>query len=462
MSLFGRDNITDVDFVGKDLIDADYSDIILDNDNFSGANLTNSVFNYADLRNVNFSEANLTNAQFTNTKLSNVNFTNANLTGADFTGASFANVTFMNANTTNVVFEECQFDTFSADSVDVDSYVLEENTEATGIAYEIHNASAKIDTEKYLDIIHNKFGMPTREFDNQISIEEKMKEHILSDNETFPDKQKSFNELTEIFKRMEDGEMPEGFDPDLMTYSVYYIFKLPREAISFYVSNFIKDCYYAYDERGVAGSGISCLKGIYERFYMLVGDTVTSMETNGKCNDDACKSLLNIFTQPTADTIDINKLTQYWRGSIQEQDAFNNEIKNKFKMVDDNVESNYNFSNDELAVIKQSYSKYLINQYKDILHIEDTAFPQELVNKINKNVDDTIDLIKDGLMGGKRVNKRTTKRHNAKRHNKKLTKANKKLKTLNKIKNNKKPKHVKKTKRDNILKKSKNTKKNKN
>ena len=100
----------------------------LSQDDFEGKNLVNADFSGSDLTQVTFDRANLQGASFTNAKLGQCGFTGANLTGAKFDGANVSQCTFTEARldgmTTNgTKFTQCDDvpAIYMADFDDIDS-----------------------------------------------------------------------------------------------------------------------------------------------------------------------------------------------------------------------------------------------------------------------------------------------------------------------------------------------------
>ncbi len=80
------------------LQNADFTGMNLEKINFSNSDLSNSNFSSANLSEANFSEANLARCQFKGAILRGANFEKANLEWAVFTGAIFENTSLERAN----------------------------------------------------------------------------------------------------------------------------------------------------------------------------------------------------------------------------------------------------------------------------------------------------------------------------------------------------------------------------
>ncbi|HLE07563.1 MAG TPA: pentapeptide repeat-containing protein [archaeon] len=80
------------------LQNVDFTGMNLSKINFSGSNLSNSNFSGSDLSEADFSSANLARCQFKGTILRETNFEKSNLEWAIFTGAIFENTNFHKAN----------------------------------------------------------------------------------------------------------------------------------------------------------------------------------------------------------------------------------------------------------------------------------------------------------------------------------------------------------------------------
>ena len=90
--------------IEADLENCNFSSKILNEYNFIGANLVGADFTNSQSVKSLFNDADLTNAIFTNAELSNSNFSNANLTGADLSNADFSRTNLRGADLTNVTF----------------------------------------------------------------------------------------------------------------------------------------------------------------------------------------------------------------------------------------------------------------------------------------------------------------------------------------------------------------------
>jgi hypothetical protein len=100
--------------------------------------------------------------------------------------------------------------------------------------------------------------------------------------------------------------------------TVDFVFKQPKEFIDFYIRAFIQDCYHAYSYEGEAG--MSCVAGILERFYMIVGDAIFAICPDGNCDNNKYVELLKLFNKH----IDKNELTQEWANTYLESEELKN------------------------------------------------------------------------------------------------------------------------------------------
>lgn len=87
----------------------DFSNQIINNQNFNSLDLTGAKFNNAKLTGVNFNQVDLTGADFTGAVIINTIFNNTNLSGAKFNQSSLLMVKFTGAGT-GLVIKNAQFD----------------------------------------------------------------------------------------------------------------------------------------------------------------------------------------------------------------------------------------------------------------------------------------------------------------------------------------------------------------
>jgi len=195
---------------------------------------------------------------------------------------------------------------------DIDDYEDDDEEEAL----EIHKAAAKINLDKYLEIINQ----PNRDpFSN-------IKDYVLEKFEPFirehfpQEKDEMIRKLAEFMNRVDSAreisEMPRN--KEVVKKSVDFVLEQPPNFIEEYIKTLIKDCYGAYS--GPDGSGISCVPGVIERFYMLVGDIVYQLcpEENVCENKEVYSRLLTLFRK----RINKNELTQEWASKYLESDDF--------------------------------------------------------------------------------------------------------------------------------------------
>lgn len=90
-------NLSHTDFIDIDLTNANFSDMVLEKNNFLRSRLVGALFKNAKLTGVGFRFANLNHAKFGSAKLIKVNFMGANLCGADFRRAIFKAIIFDSA-----------------------------------------------------------------------------------------------------------------------------------------------------------------------------------------------------------------------------------------------------------------------------------------------------------------------------------------------------------------------------
>ena len=129
---------------------------------------------------------------------------------------------------------------------------------------------------------------------------------------------------------------------------------------------------------------MSCVKGILERFYLLIGDTAFALcpET---CENETYEKLKKLFNKK----IDKNELTQEWANTYLESD----EIR------DLSVENR-----------KKHYISFMVEKYKEADLYDDT-----IKEEIQKEADTFEYAFTNLAFGGKKKKRRTIKKKNNKK-----------------------------------------------
>jgi len=94
--------ISNQDFTGKDLRDANFEGSIIKEADFSYANLEGASFRFSDIDKTNFKNVNLESADISRAALTNVDFSNANLNNAKMFGSALYGVHLKNTIMTNM------------------------------------------------------------------------------------------------------------------------------------------------------------------------------------------------------------------------------------------------------------------------------------------------------------------------------------------------------------------------
>lgn len=231
----------------------------------------------------------------------------------------------------------------------------EENNEAANVPFEVHRAAGKINLDKYLEII----GSEEKNYQNIVEyVKSKFVPYI---NENFGPNEppQMIEKLNKILARFssatELSQKPANIK--MIGNTVDFVFKQPKEFIDFYIRAFIQDCYHAYPYEGEAG--MSCVAGILERFYMILGDATFSICPDGNCDNNKYVELLKLFNKH----IDKNELTQEWANTYLESEELRslkpherkqhyiNFMKQKYShadMLDENTEKIINDEADNL------------------------------------------------------------------------------------------------------------------
>lgn len=281
------------------------------------------------------------------------------------------------------------------------------------IPYEVHRASAKINLDKYLEIISGNQPVPAYG-DILQYVKTKFTEYI---DAHFDNKEEAKTKLAAILQRLSNARELSGSqrNKDIIGATIDFVFKQPPEFIYFYIHTFIQDCYHAYN----AEHGMSCSAGILERFYMLVGDAAFSIcpdeETCNATNKDTYIELLKLFGKK----VDKNELTQEWANQYLESE----ELKNMNK-----------------EERKQQYINFMKDKYTQLGMLDD------ITEKIINDEADKIDYVFDTLaFGGSRKYSKTGKKSKKRVDKTNKTRKTKKSRKTKKIYKTRKSRKTRKT-----------------
>ena len=207
-----------------------------------------------------------------------------------------------------------------------------------GIAYEVHEASDKINLANYENVL--------REFDllHDVpfisNIREEFASFIHDHADRFSDDPHIIEKINEILGKIENS-MAEF----ATTWS--FLFAQPDDFVEFYIKAFAQDCYHAYDGE----NGMSCANGIKERVYMIIGDAAFAFCADpDHCTNPTYAKLTKVFHKH----IDKNEFTKEWANQITPDILAMNTKKRK---------------NHYIAFMKQKYKEldmYNIDTRKEI------------------------------------------------------------------------------------------------
>ena len=265
-----------------------------------------------------------------------------------------------------------------------------------GVAFEIHDAFDNFKMAKFMDIIR-------REITNNPPPENMS---IYFQNPRRP--------LTALFEYIENREQITqlmtiqstiisypGYDTNRQNVIdvIKFVVTQPEEFITAYIQTLITDCMRAYS----TGRTQSCVKGMYERVFFSIRDTVATVcldQMQGTGPAPLCKPVyIELFecfyeTWPKEGPGGLNEMTSEWYGDGERVSALSPENR---------IEDFVNFVRGK---------------------IEDPARFRQAEASIRKYARE--DLQNMGLFGGKRRNKRSVKRKYKKQTNKRTINRNKK------------------------------------
>ena len=466
-------NLQDANLSGANLNDVDFSDKNMENCKLNYCDLVNTKFNDISATGAEFTYADLTGAEFTGSELSETNFQNTILIGANFSGATMSDIALdnadmtranvsdaylMNAEVTGTNLQDIIYNNFTEfpfldGAINIPEALIagipRVNADIQGVAYEIHNVFNKIDIDKYHEIIKKsatslRRGLSRGNWD--LAVIKRAFETIIDmdfpKNET--EQALAKTKLNSIINRLKNSdELKQDNVMKLVSDTTQFVFEQKSQEFKvFYVTAFIQDCYHAYSHPTTGlpfetEQGMSCVKGIVERFVWIIGDTVqficsddlrpdevgsTPSSPNVPCptgrltsrtsgfgsNPNKCnplyKELLDVFGK---NKLDINELTQQWDEEVLQKSEF----QDKTNMTKEQV--------------KQNFINYMKQKYSAVgLWIPST---QELVNKRA----DELDYAFEGRMfGGSLRNRRNLRKKTARKHRKTQNKKKERKYTL--------------------------------
>jgi hypothetical protein len=285
---------------------------------------------------------------------------------------------------------------------------VEENELPEGIAFEVHKFFKKIDKDKLINFI--KPVINSEEI-NQILLYDNSKfiEYInnslkgliqkVNSNEKKRNIETDINRIFEAhLNRLDYSEFKE-----IIAYCIEYVKKQSKEFQETYITTFAYDCTRAYN----GPSGMSCAKGILERFVTSLIPAAISIQTvnNNAFKDKKYETLISIIENKPMSTMDlINKYAE-------ECTKNNNSINSNDKLI---------------SCVKNKLQEHLGDRYNNSISEEVNSYIPSLY-----------------LFGGKRLkNRKTFKKPFRTRKNKKSKKIRK---TISKIKKSYRNKHKSKT-----------------
>jgi len=344
LSWFTEATFNHCDFTNADLRRIEIINCIFIHCNFTGANLTDLMFDEkSNFDDCDFTGANLTNVTIPSKSIfSDCIFRQANLTNTIFTGAYIEGSIF----STTVPPERL------AGTVGTPIFNDPPPPPATplGVAYEIHNASDKY-IDKCIKIISPRVNPD--EYYTQIPniIDSFIKPNLVAfiDSEYFEgtsdEKTETKNKLTAIFDKARLSEVSVKRKIDSGK-SIGFVMEQSAPFINFYINAFVEDCFHAY----AGPNGMSCVKGIYERFPMMIGPSAYAMcpelET---CEDEIYKELIEAFE--LGKQLDFNKLLQEWMEKVN---------SNKINLT------GIPETEEKIKVIKQDLIEFIKSKYAEI------------------------------------------------------------------------------------------------
>jgi uncharacterized protein YjbI with pentapeptide repeats len=380
-------SLTECIFEGSQMEGCTFIEANIDRSDFTDAILTNTTFENCFLHTNIFRNANLENVKLLNCELEIIDFVGANLRGVDFSKSTFKKVDFTNADLTgaiveNAVFKEIVLNGTVIDGVDfskakkieniqldirplipeastnifVEQGNVEQNEER--IAYQIHDYFDKmnIKLDKIVDgikVIVGKDDIVYKEMPNIAEYIEKEILDYLNNPELYDGTESKKNKMIEKLKLFMNGfkiSSSSKIDENkiMMGNAIDFVMSQPYDFKKFYIESFIEDCSEAYGSQYEEKHRISCVKGIMERIFLVLLNTISIHKCNHK-SEELCDEIKRMSEKKFGQE-DLNKLTQEWLESV---DLENPENKRKYGSIFENPVFNKN------KIFKDNYLKFV-------------------------------------------------------------------------------------------------------
>jgi hypothetical protein len=345
--------------------------------------------------------------------MSEATLNTANMTNANVSNTNLNTATVEETDMQDIIYNDFTEFPILDDAINVPEELFEPRNQAPrdapGVAYEIHNVFNKIDIDGYLAIL--KEAIPSIQTSGPngnfkiTDIDMRFEQFIV---EHFPENERTsaIYKLKAIMRRLtSSGELSANGAMKLVSDTVEFVIAQPSKFQEFYLNAFIQDCYHAYTN-GVSGApftneqGMSCVKGIIERFVWIVGDTVQAMCTE-VCDNPIYEQLLKVFGK---NKLDINELTQEWDAEVLQKPEFQ----------------------DKTAITKEQVRRNFIEFMKDKYSAVGMWIPntQALVNKRAEELDYAFEnrMFGGSLRNRRNRRKKTMRRRRKSQHKKKVRK----------------------------------------
>ena len=420
-------NFSDTDLRGSNFQLADLRMAILTGAHLDNAILTEANLKYAHLDNASLRGANLTGADLRYTNLINTDLRGCILNGTLFWGSTWGEGTRYDENTMADAVLEAQPDDQMV-AIEAPPVYLQPQPQFQGVAFEVHNAFDKINMDRYMEIINTVID-DTNVADYKRDIIGYVKRKFTEKIEEleFTNKATKLQELENVLTKLGLSDLIRVEHIQIQIgKTVDYVLLQSPAFIELYIDGFIEECAHAY----AGQAGLSCVKGIVERFIMFIGSTLREICRDADCSQDKL-DLLNLF-------IDINVLLKAWT----------EEWQTKLKTTPDawfvltNEERKADFIN--FLTGKYTEAKFLNDDTKKLINDTATKYDYVFTNREDNDI----------AFGGRRKKIKRERKHKTtknkkkkitRKRSKKRSKMYKRITTKKRIKTIKKRKNKKKT-----------------
>ena len=280
-----------------------------------GTREKNTEFMSCNFTNANLSHTNLEYTLFQECILNNVNLTYSDVYYVFIENSEHANMRLDNVNTDDLVIHD---DVITDDE---ELFLLQEEQQHQGVAFEIHNAFNRLDVKKLVDFINSTSPPPISDFDLEHFMDS-LKTFLTGQVESLLSENRDvyIERLNAILDQMScidfNYEMSsiEMTRKEFLLHVISFAKNQDTDFYKNYLKIFIDDSYEAY---GRDGNSLSCPKGVMERMVLSLyfASVIICPEKVEECATPY-KELIEIVGPAVGVHIDFGELQKEWYKNV--------------------------------------------------------------------------------------------------------------------------------------------------